>query len=208
MRSLPPLLRLQLLPLGHEVLPGDGAGRRGGPVQLRQLVDAAAGGEAVGGGVLRASTCNCSLYLRAISGGGAVTWAGAGVEAGVAQEAGRGRHGRQLEGPPVGRLHHHVADAAGQARAWDKVAYTCIYTYLLLLPHYPQCPVPTKLLKWREGLGSVLLRQHVRPGPGRGEAVGGGQLGGVRPPRLHAARGEGLGHLRDHRLQKAGGQGG
>ena len=124
MRRLSPLLRLQLLPLGHEVLPGDGAGRRGGPVQLRQLVDAAAGGEAVGGGVLRASTCNCSLYLRAISGGGAVTWAGAGVEAGVAQEAGRGRHGRQLEGPPVGRLHHHVADAAGQARAWDKVAYT------------------------------------------------------------------------------------
>ena len=137
-----------------------------------------------------------------------MTCAGAGVEAGVAQEAGRGRHGRQLEGPPVGRLHHHVADAAGQARAWDKVAYTCIYTYLLLLPHYPQCPVPTKRLKWREGLGSVLLRQHVRPGPGRGEAVGGGQLGGVRPPRLHAARGEGLGHLRDHRLQEAGGQGG
>ena len=64
MRRLSPLLRLQLLPLGHEVLPGDGAGRRGGPVQLRQLVDAAAGGEAVGGGVLRASTCNCSLYLH------------------------------------------------------------------------------------------------------------------------------------------------
>ena len=53
-----------------------------------------------------------------------MTWAGAGVEAGVAQEAGRGRHGRQLEGPAVGRLHHHVADAAGQARAWVKVAYT------------------------------------------------------------------------------------
>ena len=59
-----------------------------------------------------------------MSRGCVVTWAGAGVEAGVAQEAGRGRHGRQLEGPAVGRLHHHVADAAGQARAWVKVAYT------------------------------------------------------------------------------------
>ena len=62
-------------------------------------------------------TCNVRRLCNCV-----VTWAGAGVEAGVAQEAGRGRHGRQLEGPAVGRLHHHVADAAGQARAWGKVA--------------------------------------------------------------------------------------
>ena len=63
MRSLSPLLRLQLLALGQEVLLGDWAGRRGGPVQLGQLVDAAAGGEAVGGGVLCATTCNCFLCI-------------------------------------------------------------------------------------------------------------------------------------------------